>query len=123
MYERSHHSYTDRNVGTVMAALDGIPGLLSSTVVMLIGDHGWSLGEQVGLCTQAPLPMDVPPSLPPCKIHTVRRRVWRILQGGDRSEHMVQDDELARLPSEPEWCSVTPLCLCVCSTMPAGSSQ
>jgi arylsulfatase A-like enzyme len=38
-------SYTDRNVGTVMDALDAT-GLANATVVILIGDHGWSLGEQ-----------------------------------------------------------------------------
>eukprot|EP01052_Picozoa_sp_SAG31_P036365 SAG31_NODE_4526_length_3164_cov_1.693312_3_plen_355_part_00 len=42
-------SYTDQNVGTVMAALDSA-GLAESTVVLLVGDHGWSLGEQNTWC-------------------------------------------------------------------------
>jgi len=35
-------SYTDANIGKVLAAADAVR---ESTVVVLIGDHGWSLGE------------------------------------------------------------------------------
>jgi len=37
-------TYTDENVGQIMSAAKGL-GLLEDTVVALIGDHGWSLGE------------------------------------------------------------------------------
>ena len=36
-------TYTDRNVGRILAAAEP---MLPDTVVALIGDHGWSLGEQ-----------------------------------------------------------------------------
>eukprot|EP00035_Acanthoeca_spectabilis_P013240 m.243633 g.243633 ORF g.243633 m.243633 type:complete len:530 (-) comp15837_c0_seq6:807-2396(-) len=35
-------SYTDTNIGTI---LDAVEAVRDSTVVALIGDHGWSLGE------------------------------------------------------------------------------
>jgi iduronate 2-sulfatase len=37
-------SYTDANIGKVLAELEPMK---ATTVVMMIGDHGWSLGEQV----------------------------------------------------------------------------
>lgn len=37
-------SYTDAQVGRVVAELDGL-GLRDNTVVVLWGDHGWNLGE------------------------------------------------------------------------------
>ncbi|XP_078602080.1 iduronate 2-sulfatase-like isoform X1 [Branchiostoma floridae x Branchiostoma japonicum] len=37
-------SYTDSQVGRVLAALDK-QGLATNTIVVLVGDHGWSLGE------------------------------------------------------------------------------
>jgi arylsulfatase A-like enzyme len=40
-------SYTDDNIGKVLAAAAPI---LDRTVVVLIGDHGWSLGEQNAWC-------------------------------------------------------------------------
>eukprot|EP00041_Stephanoeca_diplocostata_P025661 m.677149 g.677149 ORF g.677149 m.677149 type:complete len:547 (-) comp22794_c0_seq3:164-1804(-) len=40
-------SYTDSNIGKLMAAVSPV---LDSTVVVLIGDHGWSLGEQNEWC-------------------------------------------------------------------------
>lgn len=40
-------SYTDANVGLIM---DAAKPLLGSTVVVLVGDHGWSLGEQNEWC-------------------------------------------------------------------------
>ena len=40
-------TYTDRNVGRILAAAEP---MLPDTVVALIGDHGWSLGEQNEWC-------------------------------------------------------------------------
>ncbi|MCB9287796.1 MAG: sulfatase [Lewinellaceae bacterium] len=37
-------SYVDAMVGKLLAALDGL-GLKENTIVVLIGDHGWNLGE------------------------------------------------------------------------------
>lgn len=37
-------SYTDAQVGRLLEQLDAL-GLAESTIVVLIGDHGWSLGE------------------------------------------------------------------------------
>lgn len=42
-------SYTDSNIGTVLQAVDRL-GFRDSTVVLMIGDHGWSLGEQNTWC-------------------------------------------------------------------------
>src|SRR3569623_2352319 len=38
-------SYTDMNVGRVLDALDASP-YRDNTIVVLWGDHGWSLGEK-----------------------------------------------------------------------------
>jgi iduronate 2-sulfatase len=38
-------SYMDANVGKILAELDAL-GLRENTIVMLIGDHGWHLGDQ-----------------------------------------------------------------------------
>merc|ERR1712232_590858 len=40
-------TYADSNVGRILAAAEPI---LNDTVVMLVGDHGWSLGEQNVWC-------------------------------------------------------------------------
>ena len=37
-------SYTDAQIGRVLAELDRL-GLRDSTIVVLLGDHGWNLGE------------------------------------------------------------------------------
>lgn len=42
-------SFTDHNVGLVLQALDDLD-LASNTVVALIGDHGWQLGEHGEWC-------------------------------------------------------------------------
>jgi arylsulfatase A-like enzyme len=60
-------SYTDAQVGKVLAQLDRL-GLRESTIVMLWGDHGWKLGEHgewakhsnVENDTNAPLILSVP---------------------------------------------------------------
>ncbi|MEZ5355494.1 MAG: sulfatase-like hydrolase/transferase [Bryobacteraceae bacterium] len=60
-------SYTDANVGKVIAELDRL-GLRRNTVIVLWGDHGWHLGEQdywgkttnFEICTRAPLILSVP---------------------------------------------------------------
>jgi iduronate 2-sulfatase len=39
-------SYTDANVGLILDALEA-GGLANDTLVLFMGDHGWSLGEQV----------------------------------------------------------------------------
>jgi arylsulfatase A-like enzyme len=42
-------SYTDAQIGTLLAALDQL-GLAKNTIVVLWGDHGWSLGEKDRWC-------------------------------------------------------------------------
>ena len=47
IYRRAYYtsvSFTDGNVGEILAELKAL-GLYDSTVVSLIGDHGWQLGE------------------------------------------------------------------------------
>jgi arylsulfatase A-like enzyme len=46
---RAATSYTDANIGRVLAELDRL-GLRENTVVILWGDHGWKLGEHGGWC-------------------------------------------------------------------------
>jgi iduronate 2-sulfatase len=46
---RAATSYTDANIGRVLAELDRL-GLAENTVVVLWGDHGWKLGEHAGWC-------------------------------------------------------------------------
>jgi arylsulfatase A-like enzyme len=60
-------SYTDAQIGKLLAALDQL-GLTQSTIVVLWGDHGWSLGEKDRWCkgtnferdTRVPLLVRVP---------------------------------------------------------------
>lgn len=60
-------SYTDAQVGRVLAELDKL-GLREKTIVILWGDHGWQLGEHATWCkhtawetaTRAPLVISVP---------------------------------------------------------------
>ena len=60
-------SYTDAQVGKVLAELDRL-GLRKNTIVILWGDHGWKLGEHDAWCkhtntendTNAPLILSVP---------------------------------------------------------------
>ncbi len=64
---RAATSYTDANVGLVLAELDRL-GLRDNTVVVLWGDHGWKLGEHASWCkhsnmendTNAPLILSAP---------------------------------------------------------------
>jgi arylsulfatase A-like enzyme len=42
-------SYTDAQIGKLLAALDEL-GLAQNTIVVLWGDHGWSLGEKDRWC-------------------------------------------------------------------------
>jgi len=42
-------SYTDAQIGKLLAALDQL-GLAQNTIVVLWGDHGWSLGEKDRWC-------------------------------------------------------------------------
>ncbi len=42
-------SYTDANIGRLLTALDEC-GLADNTIVILWGDHGWSLGEHTFWC-------------------------------------------------------------------------
>ena len=60
-------SYTDAHIGKLLAALDQL-GLAQNTIVVLWGDHGWSLGEKDRWCkgtnferdTRVPLMVRVP---------------------------------------------------------------
>ena len=60
-------SYTDAQIGKLLAALDQL-GLAQNTIVVLWGDHGWSLGEKDRWCkgtnferdTRVPLMVRVP---------------------------------------------------------------
>jgi len=60
-------SYTDAQIGKLLAALDQL-GLAHNTIVVLWGDHGWSLGEKDRWCkatnferdTRVPLMVRVP---------------------------------------------------------------
>ena len=60
-------SYTDAQIGKLLAALDEL-GLAQNTIVVLWGDHGWSLGEKDRWCkgtnferdTRVPLLIRVP---------------------------------------------------------------
>jgi iduronate 2-sulfatase len=60
-------SYTDSQIGKLLAALDQL-GLTQNTIVVLWGDHGWSLGEKDRWCkgtnferdTRVPLLVRVP---------------------------------------------------------------
>lgn len=64
---RAASSFTDANVGRVLAALDRL-GLRENTIVVLWGDHGWKLGEHASWCkhsnmendTNAPLILAAP---------------------------------------------------------------
>jgi iduronate 2-sulfatase len=46
---RAATSYTDANIGRVLAELTRL-GLVENTVVVLWGDHGWKLGDHAGWC-------------------------------------------------------------------------
>ena len=46
---RAATSYTDANIGRVLAELDRLD-LRDDTIVVLWGDHGWKLGEHAGWC-------------------------------------------------------------------------
>jgi len=64
---RAASSFTDANVGKVLAELDQL-GLTDNTIVVLWGDHGWKLGEHASWCkhsnmendTNAPLILAAP---------------------------------------------------------------
>ena len=65
-------SYTDAQIGKLLAALDQL-GLAQNTIVVLWGDHGWSLGEKDRWCkgtnferdTRVPLLIRTPGLLAP----------------------------------------------------------
>jgi iduronate 2-sulfatase len=54
---RAATSYTDANVGRVLAQLDSL-GLRDNTIVVLWGDHGWKLGEHASWCKHSNMEND-----------------------------------------------------------------
>ena len=70
-------SYTDAQVGRVVAELDRL-GLRENTIIVLWGDHGWHLGEQGQWCkhtnfenaTRVPLIVSVPSGHPKPAVKT-----------------------------------------------------
>ncbi|MGE0760334.1 MAG: sulfatase [Pirellulaceae bacterium] len=54
---RAATSYTDANVGRVVAELDRL-GLSENTIIVLWGDHGWKLGEHASWCKHSNMEND-----------------------------------------------------------------
>ena len=54
---RAASSFTDTNVGRVLAELDRL-GLRENTIVVLWGDHGWKLGEHASWCKHSNMEND-----------------------------------------------------------------
>ncbi len=54
---RAATSYTDANIGRVLAELDRL-GLAENTIVVLWGDHGWKLGEHASWCKHSNMEND-----------------------------------------------------------------
>lgn len=54
---RAASSFTDANIGRVLAELDQL-GLTENTIVVLWGDHGWKLGEHASWCKHSNMEND-----------------------------------------------------------------
>ncbi len=54
---RAATSFTDANIGKVLAELDRL-GLRENTIVVLWGDHGWKLGEHASWCKHSNMEND-----------------------------------------------------------------
>jgi arylsulfatase A-like enzyme len=54
---RAATSFTDANIGRVLAELDRL-GLRDNTIVVLWGDHGWKLGEHASWCKHSNMEND-----------------------------------------------------------------
>jgi len=54
---RAASSFTDANIGRVLAELDRL-GLRENTIVVLWGDHGWKLGEHASWCKHSNMEND-----------------------------------------------------------------
>jgi arylsulfatase A-like enzyme len=54
---RAATSFTDANIGRVLAELDRL-GLRENTIVVMWGDHGWKLGEHASWCKHSNMEND-----------------------------------------------------------------
>lgn len=79
-------SYTDTNVGFI---LDAAESMRNNTVVILIGDHGWSLGEQNVWCKMTNFENGV-------RIPMIVRAPWKQAKNGMRVSHLVEAVDLYR---------------------------
>jgi arylsulfatase A-like enzyme len=79
-------TYADSNVGRILAAAEP---LLHDTVVMLVGDHGWSLGEQNVWCKMTNFENGV-------RVPLIVRAPWAQAKSGMRVSTPVEQIDMYR---------------------------